>query len=199
MVSIWVLLTYRGVSFSFITFVSDLFVFRPYYSLSSVNFCSICCSSCGVLAHMSLSSAKRRWLRYPPSIFKPLVFQVIHRNMPSSAAVNSLSDMVSPCRTPLMVFIFLLSFCRWTVVDLCRFPSRVRCIHLLSLVLEARSVLLEFALSRKLSRSRRKRCRVGNYIIGISPSVGLRHGCGLYWISGSELSLLSWLVFECLL
>ena len=60
----------------------------------------------------------------------------------------------------------------------CRFPSGVRCPHLLSPVLEARSVLLEFALSRWFSR-RRMRCRVEYYILCISPSVGLRLGCGL--------------------
>ena len=50
---------------------------------------------------------------------------------------------------------------------------------LLSPVFEARSVLLEFAMSRKCSRSRRMRCRVGYYILCTSPSVGLRRGCGL--------------------
>ena len=42
-----------------IPFVFDLFNFRPWLSRSSANSCSICCSSCGVLAHMSMSSAKR--------------------------------------------------------------------------------------------------------------------------------------------
>ena len=36
----------------------------------------------------------------------------------------------------------------------------------------------EFALSRKLSRSRRIRCRVGCYILCTSPWVGLCRGCG---------------------
>ncbi|KAK2169682.1 hypothetical protein NP493_1180g00000 [Ridgeia piscesae] len=36
---------------------------------------------------------------------------------------------------------------------LCRFPAGVRCTHLSSPTLEARSALLEFALSRRLSRS----------------------------------------------
>ena len=102
--------------------------------------------------------------------------------MLSSAAVNSLGDMVSPCRTPLLVSIFFASSS-----CMCRFPWGVGGTHLLSPVLEARSVLLEFALSRMLSRSRRMRCRVGYYIIWISPSVGLRRGCGLslsirFWI-----------------
>ena len=70
--------------------------------------------------------------------------------------------------------------CRWTVFELLvRFLSGVRCTHLLSPVLETRSVLLETALSRMLSRSRRMRCRVGYYIFCTSPSVGLRRGCGL--------------------
>ena len=59
--------------------------------------CSICCSSCGVLAHMPyeyvVSDAK---IKYSLSIFKPLVSQVSHRKMFPSTAVNSL---VSPCRT----------------------------------------------------------------------------------------------------
>ena len=101
---------------SIITFVFDLFIFGPWLSLSSANSCCSCCSSCGVLAHMSMSSAKRRWLRYSPSIFKPLVSQVSRRNMVSSAAVNSLDDMVSLCRTRLLMLILLLSLCTWTVM-----------------------------------------------------------------------------------
>ena len=59
---------------------------------------------------------------------------------------------------------------------LCIFPSGVRCTHLLSPVLEARSVLPEFALSRMFSRSRRMRSRMEYYIIiCISPSVRLRY------------------------
>ena len=53
---------------------------RPWFSLSSANLCSMscmCCSSCGVLACMSMSSAKRRWLRYSPSIFKPQVSKLV--------------------------------------------------------------------------------------------------------------------------
>ena len=65
----------------------------------------------------------------------------------SSAAVTSLGDMVSPCRTPLPVLIALLSSCRWTVVELLvRFPSGGRCTHLLYPVLEVLSELHEFAL-----------------------------------------------------
>ena len=100
------------------TFVFDLLIFRPWFSLSSANSCSICCSSCGVLAHMSMSSAKRRWLRYSPSTFKPLVSKDSRRNMLSSAAVHNLGDMISPCRTPLLILILLLSLCRWTVTEL---------------------------------------------------------------------------------
>ena len=83
-------------------------------------------------------------------------------------------------RTPLLMLILLLvcvaglSTSCW-----CTFPSGVRRTHLQSAVLEARSVLLEIVLSRKLSRSGRMRCRVGYYIICTSPLVGLRCGCGL--------------------
>ena len=52
-------------------------------------------------------------------------------------------------------------------------------VHNISPVLEARSVLLEFALNRRLSRSRRIRCREEYFILCTSPSVGLRRGCGL--------------------
>ena len=38
--------------------------------------------------------------------------------MLSNAAVNSLNDMVSICRTPLLMLILLLSLCRWTVMEL---------------------------------------------------------------------------------
>ena len=46
-------------------------------------------------------------------------------------------------------------------------------------VLEVSSVLLEFSLGRRLSRSRRLRCIVGYYIRCTSRSGGLRHGFGL--------------------
>ena len=72
-----------------------------------------------------------------------------------------------------LVAFFVSSSC------LCRFLSGVRCTHLMYPVLETRSVLLEFALGRKLSRSRRMRRRLGYYIFCTSPSVGLRRGCGL--------------------
>ena len=89
------------------------------------------------------------------------------------AALNILGDNVSPCRTPLLMLI-LLFLCVGGLSSSCwyRFPSRVRCTHLLSPVLEARSVLPEFAL-------RRMRCRVEYYILCTSPSVGLRRGCSL--------------------
>jgi len=74
---------------------------------SSANSCSICRSSCGVLAHMSMSSAKWRWLRYSRFIFTPLVSQVSHQNMFLSAAINNLGNMVSPCHTPLLLLILL--------------------------------------------------------------------------------------------
>ena len=52
------------------------------------------------------------------STFKPLVSQVSRSNTLSSAAVNSLGDMIYPCQTPLLVLILLLSLCRWTVIEL---------------------------------------------------------------------------------
>ena len=51
--------------------------------------------------------------------FQASGFQVSHRNMLSSAAINSLGDdMESPCRTPFLMLILLLSLCRWTVIEL---------------------------------------------------------------------------------
>ena len=38
--------------------------------------------------------------------------------MLSSAAVDHLGDMVSPCHTPLLMLILSLSLCRWTVIEL---------------------------------------------------------------------------------
>ena len=60
--------------------------------------------------------------------------QVSRRNIRSSAAVSSLGDMVSPCRTPLLMLTLLLYLCTWTRravgVDFLR--------QFLSYVLEAR-------------------------------------------------------------
>ena len=43
--------------------------------------------------------------------FKALVSQVSRRNMLLNAAVNSLDDMVSPCCTPPLMLMLLLSLC----------------------------------------------------------------------------------------
>ena len=109
---------------------------------------------------MGMSSAERRLLIYSPSIFKPLTSQISRRNMFSRAAVNSLGDMICPSVTPLLMLILLLSF---LFVDRVAFLFDVDIF--ISPVLEARSVLFEFALSRRLSRMRRMHWRV---------SVGLR-------------------------
>ena len=89
-----------------------------------------------------MSSAKRRRARYSPPIFKPLVSQVSHRNMLSRAAVNSL---VSPCRTPLLMLTLLLFCVDGLLMSSCSciFLSGVRCTHIQSPGLEARSVRLE--------------------------------------------------------
>ena len=49
---------------------------------------------------------------------QPLVSKVTRRKMLSSAALNSSLDMVSFCRTPLMILFLLLSLCMWTVIEL---------------------------------------------------------------------------------
>jgi len=130
--------------------------------------------------------------------------------MLSGAAVNSLGDMVSPCRTLLLRLILLLCYVGWLSSSCwCRFPSGVRCTHLLTPVLKARSVLIEFALSRMW-------WRVGNYIPCTSPSIGIWRGCVLslsicFWIklalvagfrrvSSLAFSLvLSWELYRCLI
>ena len=108
-------------------------------------------SSYGVFKHIHsiYISSKQRWLRYTPFIL--CLFQVSRRNVLSNVAVNSVGNMVSPFHTPLL----MLSYCFLCVGGLslsywCRYPSGVRWTHLLPPVLEARSVLLEFALSQKL-------------------------------------------------
>ena len=45
-------------------------------------------------------------------------FPISGRNMLSISAVHSLSDVVPPCRTPLLMLVLLLSLCRWTVIEL---------------------------------------------------------------------------------
>ena len=101
--------------------------------------------------------------------------------MLSTVAVNSLGDMVSPCCTLLLCWSYCFlcvggpSLSYWCIGC----PLGVHCTHLLSPVLEARSVLVELALSQRLSCSWQMRCKVGYYILCTSPSVGVRRGCGL--------------------
>ena len=101
-----------------ITVVFAMFILRPIIPLSSYSSCSICYSSCGVSVHRNMSSAKRRLKRHSPSIFTPLFSQFNLLNMLSNVAVNSLGEMVSPCLTPVLILIFLLSLCRCTVTEL---------------------------------------------------------------------------------
>ena len=90
-------------------FIFEMFILKPLRLLSSHSSCSIISSSCGVSVHRKISYAKRRWLRYSPSIFMPLFAQFSLLKILSSVDVNSLGEMVSPCRTPLLMFIFSLS------------------------------------------------------------------------------------------
>ena len=55
---------------------------------------------------------------FAASVFKPLVSQISLRNVLLSATLNRFGDMVSVCRTRLLVLILLLSICRWTVIEL---------------------------------------------------------------------------------
>ena len=73
------------------------------------------------------------------------------------AAVNSIGDMVPPCRIALLMLLCcFLCGCGLSTGSWCRFPSGVRCAHLLSPVI---------AKGGRLFRSRRMRCRLGYYII----------------------------------
>ena len=78
------------VSFPIITFVFNLFIFRPCLSLVSAN--------CSILNQM--------------------VSQISHQIMLSSAAVNSFVDMVSSCRTPLLMYLSMLQFQHQTNIKL---------------------------------------------------------------------------------
>ena len=77
---------------STIIFVFKMFILKPLRLLSLHSSCSIISSSCGVSVHRKILSAKF-------SLLKIL----------SNVDVNSLGEMVSPCRTPLLMFIFSLS------------------------------------------------------------------------------------------
>ena len=112
----------RGVAYIGACLVSIITCF-PSCSLSYPDFltgssCSICCSMRGVVMHIRTSLARRRWLRYSPSILKLLVFQAYD----VGCCLNSLCDMVSPCHTPLLMLMLLLLY-RWTVIELCLFQE----------------------------------------------------------------------------
>ena len=91
---------------STITFVFDMFILKPLTLLSSHCSCSIISSSCGVYVHRKISSAKRRWLRYSPSICRSLFSQFCLLKILSSVGMNSLGEIVSPFLTSLLMFIF---------------------------------------------------------------------------------------------
>ena len=95
-----------------------MYIFRPFRLLSFDSPCSICSITCGVPEHKNMSSAKRRLLRYSPSIFTLLFAQFNFLKMLCNVAVNSYGDIVSPCRTPLLTLIFSLSVCAWAVSEL---------------------------------------------------------------------------------
>ena len=61
---------------------------------------------------MSMSSAKQRL-----TTSTPLLSHISRRNMLSSVTVDSLGNMVSPCRIPLLMLILLLSLCSWTGIE----------------------------------------------------------------------------------
>ena len=113
------LLTFIGVLSTTITFDFALFILRPIRPL----YCSIGCSYYGVSVQKNISSAKRRLVRNSPSIFTPLFSQFNRLNILSSAAVNNLGEKLSPCLTPLLILIFLLSLCRCTVTELSVFQD----------------------------------------------------------------------------
>ena len=98
-----------------ITFVLFMFIFRSTLLLSVLRLLSIFSSLWPSSALRMLSSANRRWFNLSPSMFIPLLSQLILREISSSAALKSLGDIVSPCRTPLLMRNSSLSLCRWMV------------------------------------------------------------------------------------
>ena len=71
-----------------------------------------------LLLLLLLLSAKQRLEIHYPSIFTPLFSQFNLLNMLFNVSVNSLCEMVSPCINPLLILIFSLSLCRYTVTEL---------------------------------------------------------------------------------
>ena len=85
-----------------INFVFFMFIFRPTLLLSVLRSLSISSSLWPSSAIRMMSSANRRWFNLLPSMFIPLLSQLILRNIASSAALKSLGEIESPCRTPLL-------------------------------------------------------------------------------------------------
>ena len=88
--------------------------------------------------------------------------------------VNSLSEMVSPCLTPLSILIFSLSICKCSLLSssklsLCICLSEIICTHLLFLVFAMISILLWFGQisSGNLRTQRRVICCIRGTSLGI--------------------------------
>ena len=122
-----------------------MFILRPICLLSSDSSCSICCSSCGVSVHRNMSSAKRRLERNSPSIFTPLFSQFNLLNILSNVAVNSLSEMVSPCLTPLLILIFSLSLfvLSLTNIRIIKFVNLYKIDHLIETITSSITIIME--------------------------------------------------------
>ena len=139
---------YIGVSFSTTTFVFNLFIFRPWFPLWSTN-CSMCCSSCGVLAQMSMLSVKRRWQdirRLSPCLwFHKSVVGICFRVYKQLGRYDISLSYSSPDVGRVAFFVYVDCHRAVGVDFLHEFD-----VHMYP-VLEAISVLLQFALSRRLS------------------------------------------------
>jgi len=92
------------------------FILSPTLILASLSSSNLGSSSSGLHATSIMSSAKCRWLKLSNNPYS----QSIVLKTSSSNAVKSFGDMVSPCRTPLLMFIWSLSLCN-LIVDVSSF------------------------------------------------------------------------------
>ena len=107
----------------YITLVCFRFMLSPNSRLAWLSSCSISWSSSILLAKIIMPLANHRWLRYSLSILIPLFSHCSLRNTFSKKAMNSLRELVSPCRTPLRSLNHLESCGIW-----CRIWRTFRCV-----------------------------------------------------------------------
>ena len=95
-VVLFIRMSFLSTSSLYITLVFAKFILRPTLLLAVFSSLICACSSSGLLAIRTMSSANLRWLRYSPCIFNALLVQSSCRKISSSVAVNSFGDIASP-------------------------------------------------------------------------------------------------------